>query len=298
MTRQTRRNAGFFVFSRPRFRPDLRSFSTARVGMRVVFDRRRELFVGHRHVVLRPDFHGVTKPRRDDLGRVSFRQLSRPRRPEILKQLFPPCLLRHHNDPEQLCSGVHPRVTCFRCFGQCGCTIGDCSLGASRCHEGSRNRDRRVGRKSLLRGLVGDAGGTRRSSRPRRCRCFWPCPFFWHTAGSVCDRLGLSGVNLLYSWKRTVLDHRHPQQPADHSAIGLPRSCPTSPTNSPSAQALHRSRPLSAAVSTVTFHPPHLSPPPSLSTVVSILFAAFLEQTHGSRGSAPTPKKSRSLEMA
>ena len=106
-------------------------------------------------------------------------------------------------------------LTCFRFFGQCECTILDGSLGASRCHEGSRNRDRQVGRKSLLRGLVVGVGGTRRSSRPRRCRCSWPCLFFGHTAGSVCDRLGLSGVNLLYSWKRKLLAQGGP------AAVGL-----------------------------------------------------------------------------
>lgn len=36
-----------------------------------------------------------------------------------------------------------------------------------------------------------------------------------HTAGSVCDRLGLSGVNLLYSWKRKLLSRGGP------AAVGL-----------------------------------------------------------------------------
>lgn len=36
-----------------------------------------------------------------------------------------------------------------------------------------------------------------------------------HTAGSVCDRLGLSGVNLLYSWKRKLLSQGGP------AAVGL-----------------------------------------------------------------------------
>lgn len=36
-----------------------------------------------------------------------------------------------------------------------------------------------------------------------------------HTAASVCDRLGLSGVNLLYNWKRKFLEHGGP------AAVGL-----------------------------------------------------------------------------
>jgi transposase len=31
-----------------------------------------------------------------------------------------------------------------------------------------------------------------------------------HTAGSVCERLGLSGSNLLYRWKREQLDRTGP----------------------------------------------------------------------------------------
>jgi transposase len=36
-----------------------------------------------------------------------------------------------------------------------------------------------------------------------------------HTASSVCDRLGLSGVNLLYAWKRRLLRQGGP------AAVGL-----------------------------------------------------------------------------
>jgi len=31
-----------------------------------------------------------------------------------------------------------------------------------------------------------------------------------HTAASVCERLGLSSVNLLYNWKRTILQRGGP----------------------------------------------------------------------------------------
>jgi transposase len=36
-----------------------------------------------------------------------------------------------------------------------------------------------------------------------------------HTAASVCERLGLSGVNLLYAWKRKSLQREGP------AAVGL-----------------------------------------------------------------------------
>lgn len=36
-----------------------------------------------------------------------------------------------------------------------------------------------------------------------------------HTAASVCERLGLSGVNLLYAWKRRLLQQGGP------AAVGL-----------------------------------------------------------------------------
>jgi len=36
-----------------------------------------------------------------------------------------------------------------------------------------------------------------------------------HTASSVCERLGLSGVNLLYAWKRRLLQQGGP------AAVGL-----------------------------------------------------------------------------
>lgn len=36
-----------------------------------------------------------------------------------------------------------------------------------------------------------------------------------HTASSVCERLGLSGVNLLYTWKRKFLEQGGP------AAVGL-----------------------------------------------------------------------------
>lgn len=36
-----------------------------------------------------------------------------------------------------------------------------------------------------------------------------------HSAGSVCERLGLSGVNLLYGWKRKFLQQGGP------AAVGL-----------------------------------------------------------------------------
>lgn len=36
-----------------------------------------------------------------------------------------------------------------------------------------------------------------------------------HTAASVCERLGLSGVNLLYAWKRKYLQREGP------AAVGL-----------------------------------------------------------------------------